>query len=988
MSATNVLELRIHGIANAPPAHALLAHDEEIVQHDGDTQGSFWRIKAEDAGSAAAQAPSGVVTTEAYSWGNQARSGGSALAVVSRALVHLGWLLVLPFGLCNLAYWARRDIKGEGETPQLWRSGQGAGLIRVFALLQTLFYTIGLMAVSVHMVALGCFPRHATDGPAEICAALPSFLDLLADVTPAARAALLAIVPIAVILLLYAVSWRARSGFHPETSFDEDEPAPAPHLGRDAADPPHPALLGSIGFWRRPRTAEATERTHIAAVFAFIVMILAIDVALDRSGLTLSEVWAQLPALAQAAPFAVGMAAWSAALVILTVALAWGGSLSGTRRDAHVLRAVSFVAMLAAIVTYFAWLVWAVWLDQTAAPVTAAATEGLNGMTVIPTVIAAIGALIALASLSWGYARPLRVTAGVLIVAAFGFACAAMLGRDGGAQVLTSVAVGLVLAAVAVSYLPLFTKPGRERARYAGWRGNGAAVCLLVAWFSSLVLTSLLVLGAHAWLSAATPQTSTRAHLRTVATPVAEVPVLESPVFYSRFATMLVAILVILLVVATVALLNGLRRFPAFSLPRLSFPADLTGEQRARQIDHDRYLGGVEEVFVPGVQPAVPLSAPGMPVPNAVPTGQYPESEDHPSGRLREVANARRMSGLLHRGEPMLQLLAILTAAALLVLGIPTLGDILGGNPVWERASALSGWALGLTALAAVGWVVTNAVTSAERPLGLVWDIVCFFPRAGHPFTAPCYAERAVPELVKRTKQHIDDTLKAGGDPHVVLSAHSMGATIAVATIFRLGQQDAERAHAARLRGESAPLRYTDRVALLTHGCQLRGYFSRFFPEVFGYRVLGTRGTRGPSLWAADPWQRQVIDEARDPRAARGPDTDPTTVVELLGGRFADDAPWVAPRWRNLWRRTDLLGFPVFAHSATVGEGMPGGGLEENPIDRGATEHCPTSYLWKIARHNDYLSTAQYRAARDELIEALSAQTGTGSTPAHVAAAV
>ena len=70
----------------------------------------------------------------------------------------------------------------------------------------------------------------------------------------------------------------------------------------------------------------------------------------------------------------------------------------------------------------------------------------------------------------------------------------------------------LLLAAVAVSYLPLFTKPGRERARYAGWRGNGAAVCLLVAWFSSLVLTSLLVLGAHAWLSAATPQTSTRAH--------------------------------------------------------------------------------------------------------------------------------------------------------------------------------------------------------------------------------------------------------------------------------------------------------------------------------------------------------------------------------------------------------------------------------------------------------------------------------------------
>lgn len=956
MSATNVLELRIHGIANAPPAHALLAHDEEIVQHDGDTQGSFWRIKPEDAG-AATMTPGGVsgdvLTTEAYSWGNQARSGGSALAVISRTLVHLGWLLVLPFGLCNLAYWARRDIKGEGETPQLWRSGQGAGLIRIFALLQTLFYTIGLLAVSVHMVALGCFPRHAAGAPVEVCAALPPFLDFLAGLTPAGRAALLAILPIAVILLLYAVSRRARSGFHPETSFDEDEPASPPADGRDAAEPPHPALLGSIGFWRRPRTAEATERTHIAAVFAFIVMILATDVMLDRSGVTLSAAWTRLPGVWSAAPFAAGMAAWSAGLVLLTVGLAWGGSLSGTRRDARVLRAVSFVAMLAAIVTYAVWLAWAVWIDRATDAATATiAVGGLSGMTVMPTVVAALGALIALASLSWGYAWPIRTMAGVLIAATLGFAVAAMLwGHDEGTQVLLScIAAGLVIAAVAISYLPLFTAAGRERARYAGWRGNGAAVCLLVAWFSSLVITSLLVLGAHAWLSAATPQTSTRAHLRTVATPVADVPALESPVFYSRFATMLVAILVVLIVVATVALLNGLRRFPAFSLPGLAFPSDPTGEQLARQVEQDHYLGGVQEVLVPGT---------------------YPESEHHPTGRLREVANARRMSGLLHRGEPMLQLLAILTAASLLVLGIPTLGTMLGRIPVWEELSALSGWALGLLALAAVGWVVTNAVTSAERPLGLVWDIVCFFPRAGHPFTAPCYAERAVPELVKRTKQHIDDTLAVGGDPSVILSAHSMGGTIAVATIFRLGQLDEERARNAALRGEPEPMRYADRVALLTYGCQLRAYFSRFFPEVFGYRVLGTRGTRGPNLLTADPWQRQVIDEASAPRTGSGPETDPTTVVELLGGRLADDATWVAPRWRNLWRRTDLLGFPVFAHAATVGDGERGLRADRNPIDRGATERCPTSYLWKIARHDDYLSTAQYRAAREELVDAL-----------------
>ena len=104
-------------------------------------------------------------------------------------------------------------------------------------------------------------------------------------------------------------------------------------------------------------------------------------------------------------------------------------------------------------------------------------------------------------------------------------------------------------------------------------------------------------------------------------------------------------------------------------------------------------------------------------------------------------------------------------------------------------------------ALAAVGWVVTNAVASDVRPLGLVWDIVCFFPRAGHPFTAPCYAERAVPEVAKRVRHHIDDAKKAHKNPYVILSAHSMGATIALAVIFMLGQEDDARKRAAEKAG-------------------------------------------------------------------------------------------------------------------------------------------------------------------------------------------
>jgi hypothetical protein len=39
-----VLELRIHGIANAPPADTLCTSDEKVERKEGDEQGSFWQI--------------------------------------------------------------------------------------------------------------------------------------------------------------------------------------------------------------------------------------------------------------------------------------------------------------------------------------------------------------------------------------------------------------------------------------------------------------------------------------------------------------------------------------------------------------------------------------------------------------------------------------------------------------------------------------------------------------------------------------------------------------------------------------------------------------------------------------------------------------------------------------------------------------------------------------------------------------------------------
>ncbi|WP_344369780.1 hypothetical protein [Agromyces tropicus] len=1006
MEPAHILELRIHGVANAPPAETLCTTTERVVREDGDDQGSFWRIRSTSAAGddpgdpgepgdptgpqTAATGRTGgppepVLETEAYSWGNQARSGGSALVLIGRAFVHVAWLLVLPFGLCNLAYWGRRDIKGAEEHEKIWDGGAGALMIRVFGVLQTLFYAAGMLAVSVNLVALQCFPA-----PDRTCAVLPAWMAGLGEWSPIARSALLGLAPVAVVLLIYVVGSRARGSFNPDRSFDDEPLTSRERSGEDdRIGPPRPPLLATSAFWQRTRSAQLSERTHLAAVLAFVLVILAADARMETTAGSsppgsppLERLFGPTPAtLDDAVPLVATIG--GGVLLLAAFVLAALGGLSGRYVGNRVKRAFATALLIVSASAYAAWTLWAILVHRGDAR--RSGDEVLAGMLVVPTALAAIGALIALASLSWGFRRRYRIISGILIIGALTSVVAAELRSDEGDELrmdLSFIALVGVALAVAVSYSPLlFDREERERSRELGWHGNAAAVMLLTAWFSSLVLTSLLVLGVHAWLTADTGASKVAGMWR-VEGNAEYADEIARPAFYDRFAGMLVVILVILVIVIGIALATSQRRLAAFSLPELRFPSDVTATQRAREAG----LGGARMLLDDRTADAAdaarrtlgpePRDWWGERVPfdpRVVPRRDYPRREQKAAGRLRAVADARRVAALAHRGEPVLTLLAMLTAASLVFLGIPFLGGLLDGThadavpdtdpmkPLWEAVrdawaglSALSGWAVGLVALGSAAWVVTNALTSSERPLGIIWDIVCFFPRAGHPFAPPCYAERAVPEVKKRIMRHLDRAGTDGGTPGVVISAHSMGATIAVAAIFALAEEDA---HGVRRPGSSAR---TERLALLTHGIQLRAYFSRFFPEVFGWRVLGIRGTRGPSLFRSDPWSPQVI--AEDSAPFRSADDGPPTVVSLLGGDLRDPAAYVPPRWRSLWRRTDYLGFPAFSYWSRT-EGAVG-----NPIDRGATERSPRSYLWAVARHNDYLSTTEYRAARSELV--------------------
>ncbi|MDG4829138.1 hypothetical protein O7627_07440 [Solwaraspora sp. WMMD1047] len=103
----------------------------------------------------------------------------------------------------------------------------------------------------------------------------------------------------------------------------------------------------------------------------------------------------------------------------------------------------------------------------------------------------------------------------------------------------------------------------------------------------------------------------------------------------------------------------------------------------------------------------------------------------------------------------------------------------------------------------------------SRRRIGVLWDVLTFWPRAYHPLAPPAYAERAVPEVQRRLwRIH-----SSGG--RVVLTSHSQGTVLAAAAL---------------LQGENRP--DDDVVTLVTFGSPLRTLYGWAFPAYFNDDVL------------------------------------------------------------------------------------------------------------------------------------------------------
>jgi hypothetical protein len=175
--------------------------------------------------------------------------------------------------------------------------------------------------------------------------------------------------------------------------------------------------------------------------------------------------------------------------------------------------------------------------------------------------------------------------------------------------------------------------------------------------------------------------------------------------------------------------------------------------------------------------------------------------------------------------------------------------------------------------------------------------------------------------------------VNAGPHHTVLLSAHSLGAVVAIAALFHLKA--------------CKPDLDFKRIRLLTYGVQLRPYFGRFFPELFGRDVLVTWPTRGPVLFSAVPWKAARVNEA----AVSGPES--LTLVKLLRA----GQPAQAQVWRNIWRRSDYLGFPAYAHTQ-----------HSNDLDVYAVETEPGHSQFVVATHGNYTATTTYARVREDML--------------------
>jgi hypothetical protein len=927
----HILELRIHGIANAPPFGSLDLPRDEVVQSDGDGLGSFWtprpdveaRDKALPPGHVRAIRPD--VRREAYSWSAMARLGGlpfgGLLGVLGAVAVRLLWAAMIPFGLANAAYWARRIPAPEpgahppgpqGARPPAsgsLRPEATAALTRVFSLGLTLLFVSAVATVALSVVGTRCMGLAPVepDGVTPVCARIPSALYGLARMDVGDRLALLSLVPVLLVTVLVVVAHSGQARF--ESKFS------VMRAGRTV--PPSGPPLHRAGFWSQ-RSGSGLLWAHLGAALALTGQVLTwtryADPGLPMPGLPV------------------------AGLVVILGACV----LVALRTDDDGVQAVAPRWKFRAALGVFAagLLVWLLACYACLAGPQPQGMPALIGLDLVPALLGVGLTGIAATGLAWRTTRSTRGVAAWTVVPVIATACVAVvLVTEPDAplrHLLVGVAVLAVLSPLAVVVAAMLLR----RRVYEGWNGAGPGVFLLVSAASAAVYSSLLVLGVQWFLrhGESAPPKELGNGMVGIRRGVPDPDLVRVPPVYTEFGTASVVIVLVFVMLLVVALAG----------PYV--------------MDAVRSRG----LWIPRAPRTVgPHYGPAVPAWRAV--ADAPDPDGGPNPVLERVLRGRQVAAMSHRAELAGGALAAASYVAALVAHVPLIAQHSDTGtfqvPLWLSDLAVP--ALGALAAALVASALSGAAGGASRPWGLVWDLLCFLARSAHPFGPPSYAERAVPEVRSRVDAWLtgadiaDDAERERVAPtrRVVLSAHSIGAVLAAAVVLIRA-------------GNPVPDTIDGRLGLLTYGTQLRPFLGRFFPNLLGPTTTGTLPSTGPA-WSADPWGGQTAGGSGPGAVPAAPLTpgrpepgsgEQVTLMSLL-------TCGAKPAWVNLWRRTDFMGFPV------VGYGL-------NDVDRGAEEMDRSAYLFAVASHSGYQSSWAYHVALDEVISRLTPAGPSGAQPA------
>jgi hypothetical protein len=285
----------------------------------------------------------------------------------------------------------------------------------------------------------------------------------------------------------------------------------------------------------------------------------------------------------------------------------------------------------------------------------------------------------------------------------------------------------------------------------------------------------------------------------------------------------------------------------------------------------------------------------------------------------KHIAGARGLA-LAGHGSP--RLLAWLSATFLLV-GVGTTAarlDLDRDRPPWQWLRSPSEptllmdaavWLMPLLVLSVMGLVWRSVrQRSLRQGVGILWDVLTFWPRRYHPLAVRPYTERAVPEFQARINYLL------GEHDGLLVSAHSQGTVIAFAALAPLITLD------EATQNDDTKEQRLERVALLTYGSPITTLYGQAFPAYFGQAPVDR-------LHAA---------------LESGP-----------GG------------WRNLWRRTDPIGGPVIgAGDPTVDEEaadpatvLPSTAdlTDPEPLRRPWVELAGHSYFYRERRYKDAVET-------------------------------